>query len=102
MVKVLDFFLTFSEFDYSKSQVADEIGISRITVEPIWKKLIKNSFLQKTRIVGRAEMYRLNKTSPRVKELLELDLKLSAAAADEEFEERKIALQVSVGRRPAR
>ena len=90
---VLDFFLTFSEFDYSKSQVAAEIGISRITMEAIWNKLIKNGFLKKTRVIGRAEMYRLNKSNQKVKELLELDFKLSKAAADEELDERKIAVR---------
>jgi len=93
-IKVLDFFLTFSEFDYSKSQVAAEIGISRITIQPIWKKLIKDNFLKKTRTVGRAELYTLSKSNPKVKELRELSLKLSSAAADEEFEEGKILARV--------
>ncbi len=83
-IRVLDFFLTFSEFDYSKSQVADEIGISRITIEPIWDKLIKKEFLKKTRVIGRAEMYALNKSNPRVQELLELNMKLGSVAADEQ------------------
>ncbi|MBI5046218.1 hypothetical protein HZC07_00610 [Candidatus Micrarchaeota archaeon] len=84
-IKVLDFFLTFSEFDYSKTQVAQEIGISRITIEPIWEKLVKDNFVKKSRTIGRAEMYVLNKSNPRVKELLELDRRLSAAA-DEDIE----------------
>ncbi len=89
-IRVLDFFLTFSEFDYSKSQVAAETDVSRITVVPIWDKLIRDRFLVKTRIVGRAEMYKLNKTNPKVKELLELNFKLSSAAANEEIEEKKM------------
>ena len=92
-IRVLDFLLTFDEFDYSKSQVATEIGISRVTIEPIWKKLIKESFVVKTRIVGRAEMYKLNKENPKVKELLELNFKLSSAAADEELEGMKIVVR---------
>lgn len=93
-VRVLDFFLTFSEFDYSKSQVAAEIGISRVTIEPIWNYLIKSGFLKESRIVGRAEMYCLNKSNPKVKELLELGFKLSSAAADEEMEDKKIVAKV--------
>ncbi len=89
-IRVLDFLLTFSEFDYSKTQVAAEIGISRATIEPIWKKLAKESFIVKNRIVGRAEMYRLNKENPKVKELLELNFKLSSAAADEELGETRV------------
>ncbi len=38
-------------------------------------------------------MYKINKENTKVKELLELDLKISAAAADEEIEERKIIVK---------
>src|SRR3989344_8253585 len=84
-VRVLDFFLTFDSFDYSKSQVAKEAGISRITIENIWKDLVKNSIIIKNRNVGRAEMYHLNKENPKVKALMELDFKLSSALADKEI-----------------
>ncbi len=86
MVRVLDFFLTFDSFDYSKSQVADEVGISRVTIEDIWSKLIKNQIITKSRNIGRAEMYKLNKDNPKVKILIELDLKLSSVLADKEIE----------------
>ncbi len=86
MVKVLDFFLTYRNFDYSKSQVAEETGISRITIENIWEKLIKAKIIVKTRIIGRAELYKINKQNPKVKALIELDFKLSGAAAREELE----------------
>ncbi len=86
MIKVLDFFLTYHNFDYSKSQVAEETGISRITIENIWNRLIKADIIVKTRIVGRAELYKLNRQNPKVKALVELDFKLSGAAAREELE----------------
>ncbi len=86
LIKVLDFFLTYQSFDYSKSQVAQETGISRITIESIWEKLIKTKVIIKTRTVGRAELYRLNKQNPKAKALIELDFKISGAAAREEFE----------------
>jgi hypothetical protein len=92
-VRVLDFFLTFGEFDYSKSQVAGETGVSRVTIEPIWNGLIKSRMIVKTRVVGRAEMYLLNKSNPRVKELLELNSRLGSVAADEQVEEMKITVK---------
>lgn len=86
MIKVLDFFLAYQNFDYSKSQVAEETGISRITIENIWEKLIKAKIIVKTRIIGRAELYKINKQNPKVRALIELDFKLSGAAAKEELE----------------
>jgi biotin operon repressor len=83
LVKVVDFFLTFQEFDYSKSQVAAETGISRITVDKIWPRLVKAGVIVKTRNVGLAELYKLNKGNPRVQALIEMDMKISGAAARE-------------------
>lgn len=84
-VRVLDFFLMFEGFDYSKSQVARETGVSRVTLDGIWAQLQEDSLIIPTRMIGRAQMFRLNKKSPRVKVLLELDFKLSKAAAEEEM-----------------
>ncbi len=83
-IKVLDFFLTFDAFDYSKSQVAEETGVSRVTLDNIWDKLIKNNIIIKTRDIGRAEMFKLNKHNPQVKILLNLVIKLSEAYAENE------------------
>jgi len=88
-VKVLDFFLTFDSFDYSKSQVSEETGVSRITLDKIWKELLSQKIIIKTRSIGRADMYKLNKDSPKVKVLRELSLKLASAFAEEELEKIK-------------
>lgn len=92
-VKVLDFFLTYQSFDYSKTQVAKETGISRMTIEKIWERLIKNKFIIPTRKIGRAEMYRLNKSNPRIKTLIELDFKISSAVAHEELQKIPVAVR---------
>jgi DNA-binding XRE family transcriptional regulator len=76
-IKVLDFFLTYPSFDYSKTQVADEIGISRITIEKIWKELVKKEIIMKTRTLGNAEMYQLNRENPKVKVLMKTAIELS-------------------------
>ena len=84
LIKTLDFFLTFQEFDYSKTQVSDETGVSRITMDKIWKKLKEKEIIVKTREIGRAEMYKLNTNNPRVKILIDLDFKLSSAYVEKE------------------
>ena len=85
VIKVLDFFLTFDGFDYSKSQVSEETGVSRITLDKIWEELISKKIIIKTRTIGRADMYILNKDSQIVKTLLELSLKLASTYADDEI-----------------
>ena len=88
-VKVLDFFLTFDNFDYSKSQISEETGVSRITLDKIWKELVNQKIIVKTRAIGRADMHKLNKENPRVKVLQELSFKLASAFAEEEIEKIK-------------
>ncbi|MCX6818615.1 MAG: hypothetical protein NT129_01280 [Candidatus Aenigmarchaeota archaeon] len=85
MIKVLDFFMIFDNFDYSKSQVSEETGVSRITLDKIWGELIAKKIIVKTRDIGRAEMYKLNKKNPMVKVLLELSFKMASAFAEEEI-----------------
>ena len=83
LIKVLDFFLTFPSFDYSKTQVANEAGISRITIEKIWKELIKKEIIVKTRSIGKAELYKLNTENPRVKILMKIGLELASSYFEE-------------------
>lgn len=84
LVKTLDFFLTYPAFDYSKSQVAKETGVSRVTMEKIWKKLLKRNIIKKTRKMGKGEMYELNTQDQRVKAMMRFDFELSSAAVDQE------------------
>jgi predicted transcriptional regulator len=80
-LRVLDHFLTFPGWDYSKSQVAKDAQVSRVTLEPIWKRLLDIGFIEKTRTMGRSELYRLNAKNPKVRVLMEVDEKLSEAFA---------------------
>src|SRR3989338_9581125 len=85
IVKVLDFFLTFDSFDYSKSSVSEETGVSRITLDKIWEDFVQKKIIVKTREIGRAEMYKLNKESSIAKVLSELNFKLASSFAEEEI-----------------
>ncbi len=83
-VRVLDFFLTFDRFDYSKSQVAKETGVSRVTLDDVWSELARERIIVKTRRIGRAELYQLNNKEPVVEVLKEMQLKLATAYAEKE------------------
>jgi len=87
LVRVLDFFLMYPSFDYSKSQVAREVGISRITMEKILKRLVKNGAIVKTREIGNAELFKLNVGNAKVKALMKFDFELSSASLEQEEKE---------------
>src|SRR3989344_4829697 len=78
-LKVMDFFLNYPDFDYSKTHVADQVGISRVTIEGVWRELVKNKVIVKTRTLGRAELYKLNVGNPVAQKLLKRDYELATA-----------------------
>ena len=73
MLKVLDFLMDNESFDYSKTDIAEGIGLSRATLFKVWPKLEKLELITATRTVGQAKMYKLNKQNPIIKKLMELD-----------------------------
>lgn len=83
-MKTLDFFLMYPKFDYTKTQVARETGVSRITMESIWRKLVSGDIIVKTRSMGRSEMYQLNAENPKVKAIMRFEFELSSALMEQE------------------
>jgi DNA-binding XRE family transcriptional regulator len=77
LLRALEFFLAYPDFDYTKSYVAKEIGISRITMEKVWKHLAKAGLIAKSRTLGKIEMWKLNKENPKVKVLMQTAVRLS-------------------------
>ncbi|NQV00341.1 MAG: hypothetical protein HQ538_06405 [Parcubacteria group bacterium] len=72
-VILLDFLLDNDVFDYSKSEIAQHTGISRVTLDRYWDSFIKDKMLIQSREIGRATMFKLNKQNLVVKKLMELD-----------------------------
>lgn len=82
--KVLDFLLAHAGFDYSKTQVARESGISRATIDKIWPTLAKEGMIHSTRSIANARLYALDMANPDVKALAQLENELAKARAGRE------------------
>ncbi len=72
-----------------EAKVNDILG-KRKKLAQTREELEKEGIIKKTRIVGRARMYTLNKENPTAKILRELDFKLCSAKADEEIGRMKV------------
>ena len=72
-VRVLDYFLTERDLDFSITDMAKNAGIGRSTLYRIWDDLIKNGIIISTRIIGKAKLYKLNKDNIKIKKLIEID-----------------------------
>lgn len=60
--KILDFLLTFQDWDYSESDIASNAGVSVRTVQREITKLERYKLVVLTRTVGKAKMYKLDKS----------------------------------------
>lgn len=87
-IKVLDFFLTFEDFDYPISFIAKEAETKWETIEKIVEILIKKKIVKKTRKLGKAWLYQLNKESSLTKLVLEIDMKISEFFVKKEIEKQ--------------
>jgi len=72
MLRVLDFLIVFSEFDYSMKDIAKNAKIGYTTLKLLWKTLVDRKIVILTRTVGKAKMYKLNQENPEVKEFIKL------------------------------
>jgi len=69
--KVLDFLIISQDFDYSLKDIAKYSGISYPCMKQLKKDLVKNKWIVMTRMVGRAQMYKLNLNSKKVSKFIE-------------------------------
>ncbi|MCX6818645.1 MAG: helix-turn-helix domain-containing protein [Candidatus Aenigmarchaeota archaeon] len=71
--RILDFLIEGIGIDYTKTDVADNCGISRPTLYKLLPKLIKEGIVKPTRIIGRVQLYSLNMENERAKALLKME-----------------------------
>ncbi len=88
-VRILDFFLTFEDFDYPISQIAKETEMKWETAQDVIKMLLKKRIIQKTRKLGKADLYALDKKSDITRLLIETDLRISDFFIKKELENQK-------------
>jgi sugar-specific transcriptional regulator TrmB len=82
LVRVMDFLIGNSIFDYTKTDIAKNAGVSRASLYSIWPHLEQYETVKASRKIGNTTLYRLNKENPVVQKIIELDLELSREYAD--------------------
>jgi response regulator of citrate/malate metabolism len=93
-LRIIDFFLDNPLSDYSKNEVANNLAISRVTFFKYWKELEKSGALIITRKIGKATMYKLDRTNEIVKQLINLDMTISKKAMEKQIEENQTQISV--------
>jgi DNA-binding transcriptional ArsR family regulator len=95
LIRVIDMLIENSIFDYTKTEIAKNAGISRASLYNVWPVLEKYELIKKSRRIGNAILYKLNKESPVVQKLIELDLRISKEFANSIVEKETSVVKVS-------
>lgn len=82
LVKVLDFLLENRFWDYTKTDIAEQSGLSRTQLYRIWDKILENDLVKASRKIGATVLYQTNMQSSIIKQLENLSL----TVADEKNE----------------
>ena len=81
--KILDFLVTFKDFDYSISDISKNSGVGFKTTLSEIHKLEESWVIQRTRTVGKAIMYRLNADSSQARSIKNLAFEIASKRVQE-------------------
>jgi len=90
LIRVLDFFLTYREFDYPLTEIAENTSIGWNTLSTLFPKLLEKEIVIETRRIGRARLYKLNQKNSVVQKLIEIDNIITNKAIDDELKDQKL------------
>ena len=70
--RLIDFFITGREFDYTLTDLTNKAGVSWTTLHRIFPSFIRNKIVVEVRQIGRAKLYKLNTENPLVNKFIDL------------------------------
>lgn len=77
LIRIMDFFLENQVYDYTKAKIAQETGVSRVTLNEILPRLLEKEIIKQTRKLGNYTMYATNLDNVLVQNLIALDRNIS-------------------------
>jgi Fe2+ or Zn2+ uptake regulation protein len=82
VVKILDHLTLYKDFEYTKTDIANETGISRRTLYQVWSILEKFDLVEVTKTSGMIKFYKLNTENSISRQLVALADKISFFETD--------------------
>ncbi len=83
-MKILDYLLDFPTNDFTKKEIIDALGMSKQTFYKYFDDLVEVGIVRVNRTIGKAKLYKVNRENPIVKDLVNMEKKLSLQIAEEE------------------
>ncbi|MEA3513876.1 MAG: hypothetical protein U9R34_00180 [Nanoarchaeota archaeon] len=92
-LRVLDFLVVNEEFDYSMTDIAQLSKVGYSTLKLFWERLEKEGIITKTRIIGKAKMYKLNLTNPIIKKFRDFYWETTKHHIHQKIEDKSLTLK---------
>lgn len=83
-LRILDYLLDYKLNDFTKKEIMEALGMSKLTFYKNFKDLEELSLVTASRKIGRATLYKVNLENPIIKMLIEYERELSLQIAEQE------------------
>lgn len=83
-MKILDYLLDFPTNDFTKKEIIETLGMSKQTFYKYFDDLEEVGIVKVNRTIGKAKLYKVNRENMIVKDLVNLERKMSLQIAEQE------------------
>jgi len=83
-MKILDYLLDFPTNDFTKKEIIDALGMSKQTFYKYFDDLEEVGIVKVNRTIGKAKLYIVDRSSPIVKDITNMERKMSLQIAENE------------------
>jgi response regulator of citrate/malate metabolism len=83
-MRILNYLLDFPTNDFTKKEIIQALGMSRQTFYKYFDSLEESEMIKVNRSIGKAKLYKIDRSNPMIKTITEFERKLSMQIADRE------------------
>lgn len=83
-MRILNYLMDFPTNDFTKKEISQALGMSKQTFYKYFDNLEKTGMVKVSRAIGKAKLYKIDRSNPMIKTITEFELKLSIQIAEQE------------------
>jgi predicted AAA+ superfamily ATPase len=88
-MRILNYLLDFPTNDFTKKEMIEALGMSKQTFYKYFDYLEDSGMVKVNRAIGKARLYKIDRSNPMIKTITEFERKLSVQIAEQQEEKMK-------------